>query len=656
MVRGGEARRVGAAGGDAGAARERGRQRRLLRLGLVLAVVAAWLWYRALTLQPLLPVIEMDPIYVLPIALFGSMIAVTVLPFVAMGRSPHVTYRPEQIDVRLEDVKGLGQVREEVRSTLDLFLSSKTFREEMGGAARRGVLFEGPPGTGKTHMAKAMAAEAGVPFLFVSATAFQSQMYGASARKIRNYFKAIRKAARTEGGAIGFIEEIDAIAQARGGVRRPAAAFSGPADCCGPDAATPHRVEPALRADRMISENVGAIVNEFLVQMQSFDQPTGWQRFQSWIIDVVNGVLPASRQFRRPAPEPVNVLIIAATNWADSLDPAILRPGRFDRRLHFDVPDKAGRREIIDHFLARKAHEEQLAEDEHRDALAGITQRYSPVMIERLLDEALINAVRRGARAMSWRDVEEARLATEVGLGRPVNYTEREQRLIATHEAGHAVMAWLVAPQRRLEILTIIKRDNALGLLAHNDREDVFTRSRTELEHLMQISFGGQAAEEIFFSDVSTGVSGDLNNATSIAVQMVGAAGMSDTLISYGIAGVNGLGPAVLGNSDTRKMVEDLLRKQKERTRQILAANRDLVAALRDALMERHELIGSEITEVLLAAKAARAVPARVGLAIDRVDHGLLGGERAPQAQRAGGYLGPRTPFQQDQTLPPRLR
>ena len=150
-----------------------------------------------------------------------------------------------------------------------------------------------------------------------------------------------------------------------------------------------------------------------------------------------------------------------------------------------------------------------------------------------MLNEALVNAVRRDASGMSWEDVEHARLVTEVGLGQPVGYTEHEKRLIATHEAGHAVIAWLVAPQRRLEILTIVKRGGALGLLAHGDREDVYTRSRHELESLIRIAFGGQVAEELFFGDISTGPGSDLAYATGIAVQMVGQAGMAGTLVSF---------------------------------------------------------------------------------------------------------------------------
>ena len=611
---------------DVGRARERTRQRRLARLGLLLLPLAGWLWSRLLTGDPVgaprIPAV--DPLYVIMGLFFVVLLAVLLGTTVVAGRSPHLVYRPEQISVRMDDVKGLAPVKEDVQRSLDLFLAARTFRREMGGTPRRGLLFEGAPGTGKTHLAKAMAAEAGVPFLFVSGTSFQSMYYGATARKIRAYFKALRKAARSEGGAIGFIEEIDAIATVRGGMSAtPAPRSLAPLTSCGGLEGLPTLGPDAARTqvNRVVSEGVGGVVNELLVQMQSFDEPTGWQKVRSKATDAVNLFLPAHRQLPRPRPEPVDVLLIAATNRADSLDPALLRPGRFDRRMTFDLPDKRGRREIVDHFLARKAHDEALDSADKRDALAGVTQGYSPVMIEHLLDEALVNAVRRGAPGMSWRDLEQARLVVEVGLGQPVGYTEHEKRLIATHEAGHATVAHLVAPQRRLEILTIVKRASALGLLAHGDADDVYTRSRSELLGLVQIAFGGQVAEEIFFGDVSTGPSGDLHYATNVAAQMVGAAGMRETLVSFAAIETSGLSGAnlvarVLGDGEGRRMVEELLREQKEVVRELLARNRHLVEALRDALLERHELIGREITDVLRAADA-RAVeaPAVIDLA-----------------------------------------
>ncbi|HEX7353409.1 MAG TPA: AAA family ATPase, partial [Mycobacteriales bacterium] len=203
---------------DVGRGRERQRRRRLWHLAGVLAVPFAFLTYRIADGRPFnvfaLP--HIDPYLLMPVLFFGLLIAVLVGMTVGQGRSPHQVVRPEQIDVRLEDVRGIDPVKEDVVRSLNLFLAHKTFSTEMGGTPRRGLLFEGAPGTGKTYLAKAMAAEAGVPFLFVSATSFQSMFYGATAKKIRSYFKALRKAARQEGGAIGFIEEIDAIGMRRG--------------------------------------------------------------------------------------------------------------------------------------------------------------------------------------------------------------------------------------------------------------------------------------------------------------------------------------------------------------------------------------------------------------------------------------------------------
>jgi ATP-dependent Zn protease len=357
----------------------------------------------------------------------------------------------------------------------------------------------------------------------------------------------------------------------------------------------------------LVSTDTGAVVNELLVQLQSFDGLTVWQRLRTAVTEALNLFLPAAMRLPLPTAEPANVLIIAATNRAEALDPALLRPGRFDRRLVFDLPDKAARRELVDHFLARKAHERQLDDPDYRDALASVTQGYSPARIEHLLDEALVNTIRRGGQGMSWRDLEAARLVTEVGLGRPVGYTDHEQRLIATHEAGHAVVAWLLAPQRRLQILTIVKRGGTLGLLQHGDREDVYTRSRRELEVLVGIAFGGQVAEEIFFGDVSTGPSSDLAFATTVAAQMVGQAGMDSTLVSFSAAPASAFGGGdlvsrVLGDSAARELVESLLARQKREVRSLLTEHRHLVVALRDALLQRHELIGHEIEDVLVLA------------------------------------------------------
>jgi ATP-dependent Zn protease len=581
--------------GDVTRDREAARQRRLRRLVVLLAVVAIPLCVRAVLyviadLQgrvaearslrhfpfPALPAdwSKFVPAAVLIVVLLG----VLIVPVVGAGRSPHVLYRPEEIGIRLADVVGVAGVVEEVVRSLNLFLAHKTFQAEMGGRARRAVLFEGPPGTGKTYLAKAMACEAGVPFLFVSSSAFQSMYYGQTNRKIRAYFRALRAYARREGGAIGFIEEIDAIGASRSGM-----GGSG-------------------------REGTAGVVNELLIQLQSFDEPPTSLRLQGALIDLVNRWLPAERRLRKPVPTPANILIIGATNRVADLDPALVRPGRFDRTITVDVPNRAGRREIIDYYLDRKAHAPELDESQRRDDLAGSTFGYSPVMIEHLFDEALIWALRRGADQLDGEDLQRAKMSTELGLAQPVVYTETERRTIATHEAGHATVAWLVAQHRKLEVLSIIKRRSALGMLAHSESEERWTASRDEIVSLIQVAFGGMVSEELFFGTTSSGVAGDLQAATAAAAQMVGSFGMAGSLISFeaasGPGGAN-LVAKVLSDDESRAALETILDEAKASVHTLLTENRHLVEALRDALLEREELIGHEITDVLVAAGVA---------------------------------------------------
>ena len=232
---------------DVGNHQRQARSSRLQRLCTVLGVIAIVLVLRDLfDRSATLPVphfpASLDPL-IPAMALIFILGLVMVVPLLAAGRSPHILFRPDEMTMTFADVRGSEGLVEEVTKTLNLFLAHRRFADEMGGSPRKAILFEGPPGTGKTYMAKAMAAEAGVPFLFVSSSAFQSMFYGQTNRKIRSYFKALRRYARREGGAIGFIEELDAIGAARG---------TGPNH----------------------GEGVPGVVNELLMQLQSFEQHT----------------------------------------------------------------------------------------------------------------------------------------------------------------------------------------------------------------------------------------------------------------------------------------------------------------------------------------------------------------------------------------------
>jgi len=577
---------------DVAEIRERQRMRRLRALLVLNLIILVYLSKRAIDGRPLsfgLPELGPDTmIWLFPLAMLIVIALGVALPFAVNSSSAHVRFSPSEIGITFEDVRGVDMVLEEVTRTLQIFLTYKTFRDELGGNPRRGILFEGRPGTGKTHMAKAMAAEAGVPFYFVSAPAFQSMFYGATARKIRKFFKTLKIAARKEGGAIGFIEEIDAIGGRRGGVEEANSA-------------------PVSRMDALesaITSGTEGMVNELLIQLQSFDTPMFWGRVRHSLIDFTNLFLPSSRQIKKRKPEYSNVLIIAATNRAQDLDPALLRPGRFDRTLYFDLPSRTGRRDLIDYFLERRAHAPEMDKEELREELASMTLGYSPAMLEHIVDEALVWALRDGRRELNWRDVQRARLTEEIGLAHPVAYTEREKEMIATHEAGHAVAAFLCASDRKLEVLSIIKRRQALGLLAHSDVEERFTRTKSELESMLKVTMGGLAAEMLFFNESGTGPSSDLTVATTVAAQMVGSFGMGSSLVSYDAVGNSGMhGPnlvaKVLSNDDTKQEVEELLRRHKDQVYYLLENNRDLVEALRDALMEHDELMGDEILAVI---------------------------------------------------------
>ncbi len=576
--------------------RERHRRRRLWTLAIILGPIALWMYWRIFSGEkpwPGVPDLGPDAAFWLPGILLVVLLGFVLLaPMLVNARSPHITFRPEEIDVSFADVHGADRLKTEVRHTLDVLLDYKRFRDEMGGSPRRGILFEGPPGTGKTYMAKAMAAEAEVPFLFVSATAFQSMWYGMTARKIRKFFKDLRKAARAEGGAIGFIEEIDAIGLSRSGVSTPASGATH-----------------SLTVNKTgISQETGGMVNELLIQMQSFDTPPFSSKVKGVFTDFLNRYLAPGNQLRKDSPEYTNILLIAATNRAAALDPALMRPGRFDRILHFDLPSRTARLALIDYFLDKKSHAPELDDREARDDLAAATLGYTPASLERLFDEALLLALRDERNELSSGDLWQARMEIEIGLPEPLDLPEHERRTIATHEAGHATAAYLVGKGRKLEVLSIIKRKEALGFLAHRLLEERHTQQRSEMLASIQISLAGMVAEELFFDESGSGPAGDLAAATSIAVEMVGSMGLGGSLISFraldGGPLAGNLAATVLADESGRHAVDEILNAQKQEVTTLLAGNRHIIEALRDQLLLRNELVDEEILDVIEGAAA----------------------------------------------------
>ncbi len=288
---------------------------------------------------------------------------------------------------------------------------------------------------------------------------------------------------------------------------------------------------------------------------------------------------------------------------------------------------------MIDYFLAGKAHDPELESQDSRDDLAAATLGYTPASLERLFDEALLLALRDGRSALTSADLWQARMEIEIGLPEPLDLPEHERRTIATHEAGHATAAYLVGKGRKLEVLSIIKRKEALGFLAHRLQEERFTQQRSELLASIQIALAGMVAEEMFFGESGSGPAGDLAAATNIAVEMVGSMGMGGSLISYraldGGPLAGNLAATVLGDEHGRTAVDRLLAEQKQEVTTLLSGNRHIIEALRDALLERNELVDEEIIEVVEAAQGI--APPAVRTIIDLRDEDLVVfGEESP--------------------------
>ena len=505
--------------------------------------------------------------YVMPGLLLLVLVVILVLPGLALGKSPHVRFDPEDLSVDFSSIKGLSPEVAEVRRTLELFVYHDRFDRELGGQARRGLLFEGAPGTGKTMMAKAMAKEAGVPFFYASASSFQAMYYGQTNRKIRAFFRALRSAAQKHGGAIGFIDEFDAIGASRSHLGNSS------------------------------SEGVTGVVSELLVQMQSFEMPSRARKF----VKRLNAAIPYLRlQVGGPIVAP-NILLVAATNRVADLDPALVRPGRFDRIITFGVPSRIERLELIEYFLHKRAHMPELEALYNRERIASKTMGYTPAMMERLFDESLVVATKGGREAMEYSDVEEAFLTVSIGLPRAEAYPATQRVAIATHEAGHAIMAWASGKNRVVEVVSILKRGPSLGATLHELAEESFLETRSELHDLIRIAFGGMVAEEVLLGEPSSGASSDLVAATRLGARCVGSYGMEGLYFSLGA--MNGVGgdetARVMHDPKARDILEELLERLYNETTATLRMHRDLVAKVADALIEREELSREDLNRLL---------------------------------------------------------
>ncbi len=367
----------------------------------------------------------------------------------------------EKKKVTFADVAGAEEEKQELAEIVDFLKDPKKFTE-IGARIPKGVLLVGPPGTGKTYIAKAVAGEAGVPFLSISGSDFVELYVGVGASRVRDLFEQAKKVAP----AIIFIDEIDAVGRHRG------AGYGGGHD----------EREQTL--------------NQLLVEMDGFGNNEG-------------------------------VIIIAATNRPDILDPALMRPGRFDRQVYVGVPDLRDREKVLEIHARNK----KVGKDVSLRTVAKTTSGFTPADLENLLNEAALLAARRGVKEIEQDDIEKSMLKIIAGPAKKNRVrSEQENKLVAYHEAGHAIAMKFLPTQDPVHHISIIPRGMANGYTISLPREDVYTKSKTAMNEDIISLLGGRVAEKLVLDDISTGASNDLQRASAIARDMVTKYGMSDRL------------------------------------------------------------------------------------------------------------------------------
>jgi cell division protease FtsH len=547
-----------------------------------------------------------------PIFYFAFIIFIVVFQFVAIfwflsrGRT-YVIY-PGEYDINFNDVRGQKAAVEATQEVVKLFQGFKKFRK-MGGYPPQGILLEGPPGTGKTLLSKAIAGEVNVPFIYASASSFNNMFMGVANLRVMRLFTKARKFSERFGGAVIFMDELDAVGS-RGGVTQMMEPYPfhepfrhGLEDrLVGGTREEPRRGGILGFVDRFFVGGMGGmggmLVNELLVQMDGLEQPRGIRRLLRRLIP-----LRIRKHLKRKVPN-YNILVIGATNRADALDPALLRPGRFDRRLHVGLPDKEGRKDIADYYLNKVRHE-----DIDLEKFSKATVGYSPARIKNVVNEALIFALQDGRDSLGWKDIWAAKLTDEIGLKQPVEYDEEEKVKIATHEAGHAVASWyLEREELQMQVISIIKRENALGLVSYQEREDRYVRSRSDVMARIKTALAAGAAENVWFGETTTGVSQDLRQATWAAATMVGIFGMGKDLYSFGtipneLAAGSSIG-TLLRDGTVREEVNEILAEARKEIEAVLREKSAIVEGVRDALLEREEIVGEEIDRLFAELEA----------------------------------------------------
>ncbi len=469
-----------------------------------------------------------------------------------LGRPRIYWLRPGEAGVTFQDYRGNPEVLDVAKRVVVLLKGVKEFKQ-MGGEPTRGLLLYGPPGTGKSYLAQCISTEAGVPFGYCSSAGLQSMWMGMGSLTIKMLYRKSKKLARKYGACILFLDEIDAIGQRRAGQM------------------------PSMGMGMMSMGGGGGIINELLMQL---DPPP---MDQSWRTRMLRRMgLKKGKAERMP------VLTMGATNLVETLDEALLRPGRFDRKLAVHLPNADGRKEILEYYLAKVSHEAL-----PMDTIVSDTIYYTPAAMKHIINEALINAHFDSRNAVSYRDISRAIDVHELGLKEPIRgMAFEERRMLAYHEAGHAYATMRLQRRDRLSKVSIIRHGGALGFSAHKPLMEYHTMNREDYLALIDVSLASRAAEELFLGTQYNGVVSDFAQATDIANWCIRVLGMDGTFSSS-------LSQAGGGDPRTQRRVERMLRWRYINVRKMLNEHRLAVEAIAQALLEKDELLGDEAYEIV---------------------------------------------------------
>jgi cell division protease FtsH len=492
-----------------------------------------------------------------------------------LGRPRLYWVMPGETGVSFDDYKGNPEVLEAARRIVLLLRGTAEFKE-MGGQAVRGLLLTGNPGTGKSYLAQCMSTEAGVPFAYASAASFQAMFIGMNVLMIKRLYTKARRLAREYGACVVFLDEIDAI-----GMSRSAAGRGGMAMGMG---------------GGLFGAGGGGMggLNELLMQMDPPNIETGWFKKILRIVGLYH-----SRVQNQP------VLTVGATNIPESLDPALLRPGRFDRKIDVAPPTDKYRSEVIEYYLNKVTHDPSIS----IPTLVARMVEYTPVSIKHVINEAVIIAHFDGRDRVTYRDLVDAQDVHEFGLRQLAELTPIERRRLAYHEAGHAVACYYLMDRHFPAFVTVHQHrgiEGAAAFAAWRQTETIVTWNKEDVLARIQVSLASRAAEELFLDVNLNGVTADFAGATELATRYVGLYGMDGTLTSY--LPLLSAGGGITGVPKLSERVEAVLQSQFQAVKRLFKEHREAVMAVAESLIERDELVAEEIKQLIDEADAKRVL------------------------------------------------